>query len=585
MTAHEPRIPENDNDGENNAIIAARGSAVETARGRLVFMGLMFVLAYLGMGARATWLCVLQQGGEPRFESVTADQGNAAVLAAGRGDIVDRNGVLLATTLETISLFADPKLIADPATVAHDLKSVFPRIDEAQTLKKLSGKGRFIWIERGITPDEMKAVTSLGHPGLDFRFENRRFYPQENLTAHLIGYTDISGDGLAGVERSFDKALKNNPKPLKLSVDVRFQHALRDAMQKAITDFTAKGAAGAIVDVETGEVMAAASLPDFNPQDMNAATDDQKFNRFALGVYEMGSTFKTFTTAALLDRVDPSLGQKFDASKPLVRGRFKINDYHAKNTILTVPEIFMHSSNIGTALMGEKIGTSGLKGFFGELGLEQPVPIALPEKAAPLVPTPWRDISTVTASYGHGISVTPLHLIRAFSAIVNGGTLPALHILKGEHDEMRPRVVSEQTSEKMRRLLRLVVTDGTAKNGNLPGVLLAGKTGTSEKNVNGRYVKNQLVSSFVGTFPADHPRYAILISVDEPHGNKKSYGYATAGWVAVPPVAEVAAAIKRLDSMPPADTVAYDEPLIKEMSQYMPLEKKETQARLATFER
>jgi cell division protein FtsI (penicillin-binding protein 3) len=351
-------------------------------------------------------------------------------------------------------------------------------------------------------------------------------------------------------------------------------------MSEAIEKFTAKGGAGLIMDVNSGEILAAVSLPDFNPLDINAANDDQKFNRFALGVYEMGSTFKAFTTAILIDRIDPSLSQIFDASKPIVRGRFRINDFRGKKTTLTLPEVFMHSSNIGTALMAEKVGTPVLKDFFKNLGLMQPVPIDLPERAAPLLPNPWREISTITASYGHGMSVTPLHLIRAFASIVNGGTLPALHVVKDEKDEMRPRVISEKTSDEMRQLLRLVVTNGTAKSAIIPETLLAGKTGTSEKIVDGRYARKKLISSFIATFPADKPRYAVLISVDEPIGNKKSYGYATAGWVAVPAVAALTKSMVALDNIPPSGTF-YDENLQTKMLEYMPLEKKEAEKKAA----
>jgi len=554
-------------------IVGARGSAVETARGRLIVMAIVFALVFGGVGLRVAWLCLFQEGAEPRFESLHAGNEASAVLAVGRGDILDRNGVLLATTLETLSLYADPKLIIDAPVVARDLKKVFPEINETELAQKLTSKSRFIWVQRGVSPQKAAAVNALGYPGLDFRSESRRFYPQENLVSHIVGYTGVDGDGFAGVERSFNAALKQSSKPLKLTIDVRFQHALRRAMLGAVTKFNAKGASGAIVDVQSGDILAAVSLPDFNPQDINAATDDQKFNRFALGVYEMGSTFKAFSTAALLDRVDPSLGQRFDASKPIKTGRFTITDYHAQNRVMTVPEVFMYSSNIGTARMGEKVGTPVLKSFLFSLGFDKPVPLAISEKAAPLVPNPWRDVSTLTISYGHGMSVTPLHLIRAFSAIVNGGVLPALHIAYGEHDETRPRIISEATSEQMRHLLRLVVTHGTGSKANIPGTMIGGKTGTTEKNIDGRYVKNKLISSFVATFPADQPRYAVLVSVDEPVGNKESYGYATAGWVATPPVADVVQAIMTLENMPQADTKD-DEAIESEMMQYIKLDAK-----------
>ena len=563
-------------------IVGSRGSAVETARGRLMVMAVMFVAAFAGIGSRVSYLCLWQEGAEPRFEAIHAGV-DPSVLAAGRADIMDRNGVLLATTLETMSLYADPKLMNDAAAISVDLKKIFPDIDEAETKKKLSGKSRFVWLKRGLNPKEIAAVNALGHPGLNFRSESRRFYPQESLTSHIVGYTDVDGGGLAGVERSMDEKLKRGGTPVKLTIDVRYQHALRRAMEKSVTAFTAKGAAGVIVDVQSGDILAAVSTPDFDPQNVGAASDDQKFNRFALGVYEMGSTFKTFSTAALLDKVDSRLGQNFDATKPLKRGRFTISDYHPEKRVMSLPEIFMHSSNIGTALMGEKIGTDKLKSFYTDLGFMKPVPIDLSERASPLVPNPWREINTLTATYGHGIAVTPLHLVRAFSGIVNGGALPALLIIAGERDESRLRVVSFETSEKMRHLLRLVVTHGTGGKAEVPGAMMAGKTGTSEKSVGGGYAKDKLVSSFIGTFPADNPRYAILISVDEPHGNKESYGYATAGWVAAPAVGAVAGTIKNLENLPSADP-QHDMVVETEMSRYIQLEPKALK-KLAAFER
>jgi len=564
-------------------IVGSRGSAVETARGRLMVMSVVFLIAFAGLATRVSYLCLWQEGAEPRFEAIRAGGADPAVLAAGRADILDRNGVLLATTLETMSLYADPKLVPDAAAVAADLKKIFPDADAVDISKKLSGKGRFVWLKRGLSPKDIAAVNALGHPGLNFRSESRRFYPQESLTSHIVGYTDVDGGGLAGVERSMDEMLKRGGTPVKLTIDVRYQHALRRAIAKSMQDFSAKGAAGVIVDVQSGDILAAVSAPDFDPQEAGNAPDDAKFNRFALGVYEMGSTFKTFSTAVLLDQVDGHLGQNFDATKPLKRGRFTISDYHAENRILSLPEVFMHSSNIGTALMGDKIGTQKLKDFYTLLGFTKPVPTDLSERAQPLVPNPWREINTLTATYGHGIAVTPLHLVRAFSAIVNGGALPALHIVAGEHDETRVRVISEETSEKMRKLLRLVVTHGTGGKADAPGTMMAGKTGTSEKSSGGGYAKDKLVSSFVGTFPADNPRYAILISVDEPKGNKESYGYATAGWVAAPGVGAVAATIKNLENLPPGDP-QHDVVVEREMARYIQLEPKALK-QLAAFER
>ncbi len=566
-------------------IIGSRGAAVETAKSRLMFAAVCFVLAFSLIGGRVAQLCLFSSGAEPSLEIGRGQDKAADMLALGRSDIVDRNGVLLATSIETYSLYADPKMVAEPGLIAKDLVAIFPDMKEKDIIKKLEAGGRFQWLRRGLGPTEVKAINALGHPGLDFRHETKRFYPQEKLTTHILGFTDVDGAGLSGVERSFNQRLASGQGPLQLTIDVRIQHALYKALGKAMTDFTAKGATGIVMDVHTGEVLAAVSLPDYDPHLAGNADDNSRFNRFGLGVYEMGSTFKTFSTAALLEHVNSSYNQYFDATKPIRRAGFTISDYHPEKRSLSVPEIFMYSSNIGTALMGERVGTRNLERFYKDLGFMAPVPVSLDEKAAPLVPRPWRDISTLTASYGHGIAVTPFHLVRAFSAIVNGGVLPDVKLVKGARNtsQTNVRVISEATSQKMRELLRLVVTHGTGKNAEAPGFMVGGKTGTAEKiGPNGGYMKKKLLSSFVGAFPMNNPRYAVLISVDEPVGNKKSYGYATAGWVAAPAAGMVVKDMARILDLQPVDE-NIDMRFAKDVAPYLMIEKKGAQ--VASFER
>lgn len=525
----------------------ARRSALDIARGRMVAVSCFFIIAYILIAARVFDLSVIQ--GELRRGGAAEASApeHAAAAATVRADITDRNGVLLATSLETASLYADPALIPDPVLAAKDLARVLPALSYGDALQKLQRKGRFVWLARNLTPAEQYEVLKLGHPGLDFKTEYRRIYPQERLTAHIAGYTDLDGRGLGGVERSFDRLLAAGGKPLALTIDVRLQHILRREMAAAVSEFSAKGGAGAIMDVRTGEILAAVSLPDFDPHNPGADGDGPLFNRLTQGVYEMGSTFKIFSTAALLETKRAPLDTVFDATKPIRRGRFSIADYHPEKRALTVPEIFMYSSNIGAALEGEAVGAEALEAFYGGLGLLEAPEIEIGEAGRPLVPSPWRDIDTLTAAFGHGIAVTPLQMVTAAASIAGGGALlrPAL-----VQDASRPenaaktRIVSPQTAHRMRQMMRLVVTDGTGKAADVPGYNVGGKTGTAEKNApGGGYDRGRLLSSFIGVFPADDPLYAVFVMVDEPKGTKKSFGYATGGWVAAPAVGRVVAAM------------------------------------------
>lgn len=519
-----------------------RSGALDMARGRLVIISGLFVIAYIIVAARAFDLSILQakEGGAESISSYieTPDTG----ARPHRGDIVDRNGVILARSLHTASLYADPALIPNPQDVAKDLHGIFPDMAYGDLLQKLQDKKRFVWIRRNMTPEDHHRVFNLGHPGLGFKEEDRRIYPQDNLAAHVVGYTNIDGKGLAGIESGFDSLLQGHEEPLQLSLDVRLQHALRREVRAAMKKHSGIGAAGIIMDVRNGEVLAATSLPDFDANDAGHAKQQNKFNRVSLGVYEPGSTFKIFSTAALLELTDAGMGKAFDAREPLHVGRFKISDYHAEKRILTLPEVFMHSSNIGSALMGKEVGTEKFKAFLDDLGLLTTPDIEIAERTPPLVPSPWGEVSTLTASFGHGIAVSPLQLVSAAASIVNGGILvrPTFVLSQGGHGDDKNasdvRVVSPQTAHRMRQLMRLVVTDGTGGKADVPGFNVGGKTGTAEKAAAGGYDKKRLISSFLAVFPADAPRYAVYIMVDEPKGTKDTYGYATGGWVAAPAV-------------------------------------------------
>ncbi len=563
-------------------ISGARHAALDTARGRIVMISAVFALCYILVAVRVFDLAVVQGKGR------AADHGQMVTAAPAaetyRADIVDRNGVLLATSLDTASLYADPALITAPADVAAELTALFPELVYGEILQKLQQKGRFVWIRRSLTPDEQFRVLRLGRPGLGFRQEQRRIYPQGNLAAHIAGYGNVDQRGLAGIERSFDNLLQRGDEmPLTLTLDVRVQHILRRELQRAVDTFSAIGGAGAVVDIASGEIVAAVSLPDFDPHNPGAASDTARFNRLTLGVYELGSTFKIFSTAALLELRDVPMDFAFDAREPLKRGRFTIADYHAEERILTVPEVFMFSSNIGSALMGEMVGTEALRHFYEDLGLADPLALEIEEIGKPLLPPVWRDINTLTASYGHGIAVTPLQMVMAAASIVNGGirVQPTL-VLDRNKAEMPQnktdlRIVSPQTAHRMRQLMRLTVTDGTGSMAAAPGYVVGGKTGTAEKIGPRGYDKSRLISSFLGFFPMDAPRYAVFAMVDEPRGTKESFGYATGGWVAAPVVGRVITAAAPLLGVKPRKEGGADD-IASSLKQYVSFKSEEGDA-------
>ncbi len=528
-------------------IVSAKGEALVVGRTRLKIVRSVCLVLMALVVIRLFDLSVIQKPHEPEHEySMT---GGEKIME--RADIVDRNGVLLATTLQVASLYADPSLVENKAFIARKLEEIL-KINNVQ--EKLDKKGRFVWIKRGITPDEHYKINALGSPGLGFRAETRRFYPQGENAAHLIGYTSVDGNGLAGMELEYNDRLQKGGDPLTLSMDIRVQHALTKSLRDKMQKFQAKGATGGVVDIETGEVLAAVSLPDFDPHHAGKADADARFNRFALGVYEMGSTFKLFSTANYIEATKHPFSTTFDARKPLKEGRFTINDYHAEKRILTLPEVFVHSSNIGSALMAQTIGTDSMKAFYKDLGLLDKVDVDFPATGAPLYPQPWRNLNTLTAAYGHGIAVSPLHVLQATAAITNGGKFVKLSFIKpkNQKDIIQSRVVSAATAHKMRQLLRLNVTNGSGTQANVAGYEVGGKTGTSEKvSARGGYDKNRLLSSFIGVFPANAPRYAVLAILDEPHGTKDTYGYATGGWTAAPVVGSVITDITRIFGIAP----------------------------------
>jgi cell division protein FtsI (penicillin-binding protein 3) len=521
--------------------------ALETARNRLLATGVIFALAFLVMAGRLVDLTVL--GGSPGRTFAA----QSAAKAVGRGDIVDRNGVVLATSLPTASVYADPKQILDADAAIADLARVFPDLDREVLRARLTSASHFAWVRRGLTPGQQDKVNRLGIPGLGFITERRRVYPHGRAVAHVVGFTDIDDHGIAGVEQTFEGSLAEGHK-LRLGLDIRVQHILRRELEASRREFSALGAAGMVLDLSSGEVIGMVSLPDFDPNDPVTDPDDEaRFNRVTKGVYEMGSTMKLFTVAMALDSGSTTLSGGYDASRPLHVSRFTISDYHPKKRWLSTPEILIYSSNIGAALMAVDVGTTLQRQYLQRLGLLQPASIELPEVGAPLVPNPWREINTMTVAFGHGLAITPLQLVNGVAALVNGGVLrPAsLEYRDEEGPALGKPVLAGKTSKQMRELMRQVVLHGTGTKADVPGYKIGGKTGTAEKLVRGHYIENARISSFIGAFPIDAPRYVVLAMLDEPKGKRSTANYATGGWVAAPVVARLVRHMAPLLGIPP----------------------------------
>ena len=525
--------------------------ALEQTRNRLLVTAAVVSLAFTAIAVKLVDATLLRSGSEPR-QTLAAE---AHASPVGRADIVDRNGNLLATSLATASLHADPKVVIDPREAARKLTSVLPELDYKELVEKLSGDKRFVWIKRNLTPRQQYQVHRLGVPGLYFEREERRFYPATSLASHVIGFTGVDNNGLAGIEQQFDKRLRSDPRPLQLSLDLRLQHILKKEIAATMAEFRALGAAGMVYNVRTGEVLAMVSLPDFDPHNPTGLDENTLFNRNTLGVYEMGSTFKIFNSAMALESGKVRLHDSFDATHSIQIGRHTISDYHGKNRWLSVAEVFQYSSNIGSVRMALTAGIPTQRAFMQKMGFMRPTPLELPENGWPLVPNPWREVNAMTISFGHGISVRPMHTVAAAAATINGGIMHPPTLLRRDPAEEIPgeRVISPQTSETMRRLLRLVVTEGTAKSADAPGYIVGGKTGTADKQKGRSYSQNARLSSFVGAFPMHDPQYMVFVMVDEPKATAKTFGYATGGWVAAPAAGRIIRQIGPLLGVQPVD--------------------------------
>jgi cell division protein FtsI (penicillin-binding protein 3) len=495
-----------------------------------------------------------------------------------RPDIVDRNGVVMATDIAVASLYADPRKIIDIDDAVESLTATLPDLNAKELRKKLTAPGRaFAWLKRQVSPEERDAVYNLGIPGVGYVNERKRVYPLGRTAAHTVGYVDVDSQGIAGIEKFLDDngalytASLADPEthtamPARLSTDIRVQYALTDEVTNAIKKYSANAGGGIVIDITTGEIVAMCSLPDFNPNQEDKNFSSKQANMMTSGVFELGSVIKAVTFAMAFDYGVTDLNGRYDARFPLIIGKAHISDYHAQRKILTVPEIFTNSSNIGTAKMALDVGMEGHQEFLRRVGLFDRLTTEIPESAKPLLPKHWSKLATATAAFGHGFAVQPLQGISVIGGLLNDGVMAQPTFLQrdvAEANVLAKRIVKPETSEKMRYLFRLNVEAGTAGKADVIGYRVGGKTGTAEKVVHGRYVKDKLLNSFIGAFPMDNPRYAIIVMLDEPKATPETYGFATSGWNAVPTAGKIIERIAPLLGVVPKFTPEDMEKLAK----------------------
>jgi cell division protein FtsI (penicillin-binding protein 3) len=529
------------------------------ARARVGLAMVAFAVIYAVIGGRLVMFALVGDShGGRRTAALDA-------IATARPDIVDRNGEVLATDVKAPSLFAEPRRIIDKDEAIELLTATLPDLDTAEVRDRVSGKKGFVWLKREITPLQQQEIHRLGIPGIGFLRENKRVYPTGAEVAHLIGLVNIDNQGIAGMEKWLDTngladlhragfATDRLQRPVELSVDLRVEHALRDELLMAKEKYKAKAASGLVSNVKTGEIVAMVSLPDFDPNNPREAHDPERINRLTTGVYEMGSTFKALTLAMALDSGKATLNTMYDARGALHYGKFAIHDTHPEGRAISLSEVFTFSSNVGAARIALAQGVEAHKAFLRKMGQLDRLRTELPESASPIVPKHWSELNTITIAFGHGIAVAPLQAVMGINAVMNGGYLIPPTFMKRSEEEARAlakKVLKSETSEKMRYLMRLNAEIGTAKQADVKGYYIGGKTGTAEKVVNGHYSKKQVLNSFTAIIPADNPQFQVLVMLDEPKALPETHGFITSGWNAVPTGGKVIARIAPLLGIEP----------------------------------
>ena len=522
---------------ERLRLVGQRRQVLAVMQQRLMFAMIVYAGIIALIVLRILWLAA--------FGDHAGRKQGITTLVPDRGDIVDRDGHPLARTIDAWTISLHPrKVIGSKLELARTLARLMPEKDAAAYFALLRSDKPFFYLRRRAPPGLVQAVNAIGEPGLAIDREPDRLYPQTSLAAHVVGFTDIDGRGNAGAERAFEERLSDPARrgePLVLSISSRIQQALENELNAAVSEFSAIGAAGVIMDIHTGEVLAMTSLPQLNPNVAGQGSPEARFNRATLGVYELGSTFKPFTVAMAMDAgVIKSFGQMYPCPDQLHAYGQTVNDTHPFGRACSVAEIMKESSNIGTAQIADKLGRERQKAFLKKMGFLDPIAIELKEKGRTLTPGKrWGPFETMTVGFGHAVAVTPLHLANGYATLFNGGIYRPATILKVNRGHAVPRghrVFSEETSYKMRALLRLVVTEGTGKKADAPGYRVGGKTGTAEKLIGGRYSSAAVVTSFAGVFPMDEPRYVMVVMLDDPKATADTYGFHTAGWNVAPVV-------------------------------------------------
>ncbi len=521
----------------------ARKATGGRTRNRVLMTMAVFFGIYSVIGGRLVYL---------GMQDPEASGGPASRVTASRPDIIDRNGEVLATDIKTASLFAEPRRIVDADEALEKISTVLPDLDYEQTYNKLKSGAGFVWLQRQLSPRQQNDIMQLGIPGIGFRTEKRRFYPGGATASHILGLVNVDNQGIAGLEKFIDEqgladlqasglAIATDLKPVRLSLDIRVQHIVHDELARAMEKYHAIAAGAVVLNVKTGEVVAMASLPDYDPNNPYNAHEKDRLNRMSAGTFEMGSTIKSFTTAMALDSGKVTLKSRFDASRPITIGHQTIRDFHGKRRVLSVPEVFIYSSNIGSAREADVVGIEGHREFLKRIGLLDRLKTELPEVARPTEPKVWKKVHSITIAFGHGMSTTPLQTAVGAAALMNGGKLiPPTFLTRSqaEADAVAEQVVKETTSENMRYLYRLNAEKGSGKKAEVPGYRVGGKTGTAEKVVNGRYSSDKRFNAFLASFPMDDPQYVVLSVIDEPKPEKPGMG-ATAASNAAPIVANV----------------------------------------------
>ena len=519
-----------------------------TAQKRLIVAGALAFSCFSIIGAKALHLATTSKNSDTEVY--------VKLAGAERGAIYDRNGRVLAQTIPVMTLHADPKLILDPFEVADKLSVLLPDRTSNEILTALSRKTRYVELDRKITPRRHAAILKLGLPGIFITPSNLRTYPNGREAAHILGQVNRDGRGIAGVEKSMEEKLAAGQK-ISLSVDLGVQAVVRRALAKQIEIFEALGGVSLVTKIKTGEIIAITSLPDYDPNHYAAARPEALFNQATKGVFEMGSIFKVLNTAIALEAGAAGLTSTYDVTRPLHVSGFPIRDYHPHDRFLNLSEVLVYSSNIGSARIAEDIGPNIQRGYMDKLGFLDRPTLELTETAQPLYPARWGRLSSYTISFGHGISVSPIHVAGAVSAAAGTGELIAPTLLKHRPDKVveRVRIFSEETARKVRSMMRLAVShkDGTANLAEAPGYLVGAKTGTAEKIKNKRYDKSANLVSVVAAFPMNDPEYLVFVMVDEPRPQKHSYGHATAGWVAAPVISEIVNRIAPILNIHPVD--------------------------------